>query len=222
MTLALVVIDHSSIRWIIADKNCIAIGPSAAAFDTLLDRTRGDKPDFLCQKIRRQRTQRSDIVHDPNAATVRRQDEIGFTRLNGKIANGDSGKMVALELRPVFSAINRNPKSELRAEKEQVRFDKVFLNDMRVSANAFDVPCSDERRPCFSVIGSFENIRRHVAESVPIESCVCSARVEAACLHPADPGILWQTRNITDQIVPRFPAITGKLKVDVIGANPDE
>src|SRR6266851_1061905 len=143
MALALVVIDHSSIRWIIADKNCIAIGPSAAAFD-------------------------------------------------------------------------RNPKSKLRAEKEQVRFDKVFLNDMRVSANAFDVLCSDERRPRFSVIGSFENIRRHVAESVPIESCVCSARVEAARLHPANPGILWQTRNITDHIVPRFPAITGELKVAVI------
>src|SRR4029453_5176832 len=39
MTLALVVIDHGGIRWIIADKNGVAIGPAAGAYDPLLDGT---------------------------------------------------------------------------------------------------------------------------------------------------------------------------------------
>src|SRR6266566_6988568 len=118
------------------------------------------------QKVRRESAQRRDIVDDPDAATMRCEGEIVFARLDGQIANGNSRKMVAFKLCPVFSPIDRDPKSKLGAEKEEVWFDHVFLDHVSVSANAFDVLCAHERRPRFSIIGRFENKRRHVTKGM--------------------------------------------------------
>src|SRR6266511_1069402 len=187
MTLALVVIDHSSVRWIIANKNRVAIGPPAAAFNSLLHRARRNESDFLRQKIWGESAQRRDIVDDPDPATMRCQGKIVFTRLNCQIANGNSRKVIALELCPIFSPIDRDPKSELGPEKEEVWFDHVFLDYVSVSTNAFDVLCAHERRPRFSIIGRFENIRRHVAKGVAVERRVGGTGVEVAGLDPIHP-----------------------------------
>src|SRR4030095_2559347 len=99
-------------------------------------------------------------------------------RLNCQIPNRNCGKMVAFELRPVFSAINRDPKSKLCPDKEQIRLDQIFLDRMSVSANAFGVLGVHKRRPSLSVIGRFENIRRHVAKSMSIKRRISGAGVE--------------------------------------------
>src|SRR4029077_17037742 len=98
---------------------------------------------------------------------MRCKNQIVIARLNCQISNRDCRKMVAFKLRPVFSTIDRDPKSKLGTKEHQVRLDQTFLDDMSVSTNAFGVLCAHKRRPRFAVIGSFENIRSHVAKSVP-------------------------------------------------------
>src|SRR5439155_18386378 len=104
------------------------IGPAASAFDPLLHRAGWNKGNILVQQVRRQRVQRGDVVYDPNATTVGRENQIVVTRVDSEIADGNSGKMVAFELRPIFSSIDRDPKAKFGAEKEEIGFDRTFLN----------------------------------------------------------------------------------------------
>ena len=151
------------------------------------DRPRRNEGNFLLQQIRRQRAQRRDVVDDPDAAAMRGENQIVIPRLNRQVANGNGRKMVAFELRPVFSAINRNPQSKLRAEEKKIRLNQIFLDHVRVSANALRVLRRNERRPGLAEISGLENVRRHVAKSMAIESGVSRAGIEVAGLHPAHP-----------------------------------
>src|ERR1051326_6229308 len=139
MPLALVVIDDRSVRWILTDKNCVAISPSACAFDALLHWTSRNESDFLRQQIRRQTAQWRHIVHDPDAAAVGRKDKIVVTRVTRQYAHSNGREVVSFELRPAFSAVDRNPKPKLCAEKQQVGFYQVFLDHVRVATNTFCV-----------------------------------------------------------------------------------
>src|SRR5438094_9414638 len=116
MPLALIIIDHRSVRRILANKNCVAIGPSTLTLDALLDRPRRNKRHVLLQQVRSQGAQGRDVVHYPDAAPVRRKNQIVIPWVNCQVANSNGGKMVALKLRPTRSAINRNPESEFRAD----------------------------------------------------------------------------------------------------------
>ena len=109
MTFALIIIDDRRVWGIVADKNRVAIGPTALAFDALLHRARRNKRNLLLQQIRSQRAQRCDVINNPDAAAMRRQNEIVVARLNCQIANCNGREMVALELRPAFSSVDRNP-----------------------------------------------------------------------------------------------------------------
>src|SRR5881392_4073207 len=93
---------------------------------------------------------------------------------------------------------------------------------MSVSTNAFRVLRVHERRPCLAVIGSFKNVRRHVAKGMSIKSSISGSGVEVACLDPIDPRILWQTGNIANDIGPGFPAVARDLKIAVVRADPDQ
>ena len=93
---------------------------------------------------------------------------------------------------------------------------------MSVAAHALGLLRRYKRRPSLAVIRCPKNIRRHVAKRVAIESSVGCACVEVTRLHPTDPRILRQTRNIADDIGPRFAAVAGELKIAVIGADPDQ
>src|SRR4029077_12043826 len=117
MPLALIIVDHGSVRWILADKNRVAIGPSTLALDALLDRPRRNERNILLQQFRSQRAQRRDVVYYPDPAAMRAENQIVIPRVNRQVANGNGRKMVAFELRPIFSAINRNPQPKLRAEE---------------------------------------------------------------------------------------------------------
>src|SRR6266498_2686650 len=118
---------------------------------------------------------------------MRCKNQIVIARGNCQVSNGNCWKMVAFKLCPVFSTINRDPKSKLRSQKEQIWLDQILLDHMSVSTNAFGVLSADERRPGLTVISCFENIRRHVAKGMSIKRCVSGGGVEVARLHPADP-----------------------------------
>src|SRR5215831_18110692 len=122
-----------------------------------------------------------------NARSGVMSSTILIPRVNCQVTDGNGRKMVALKFRPAFSAINRNPESEFGAEEKKIRFDQVFLNHVHVSANALRVLSSDERRPGLTEIRGLENVRRHVAKSMPIKSGVSRAGIEVAGLHPVDP-----------------------------------
>src|SRR5947199_2175684 len=109
MPLALIIVDHGSVWWIVANENCVAIGPSALTLDALLDWSRRNKGDILLQQIRAQRAQRRDVVNYPDPTAMGGENQIVVPRVNRQVANCNGGKMVALDLRPACPAINRNP-----------------------------------------------------------------------------------------------------------------
>src|SRR5215470_14403145 len=106
MPLALIIVDYGCVRRIFANKNCVPIGPSTLALDTLLDRSRRNESNILLQQIRSQRAQRRDVVHYPDAAAMRGENQIVVPRMNRQVANSNGRKMFAFKLRPAFSAIN--------------------------------------------------------------------------------------------------------------------
>src|SRR6476469_2151702 len=128
MTLALIIVDHGGIRRILANENRVTIGPSPLALDPLLHRPRQNERNILLQQIRSQRAQRRDVVYDPDPTAMRGEDQIDVPRMNRQVANGNGRKMVALELRPAFSAINRNPESEFCADEKKVGLNPIFFN----------------------------------------------------------------------------------------------
>src|SRR5438093_9060193 len=207
MPLPLEVIDHGGVRRIIANKNGLAIGPPALAFDALLDRARRNKRNVLLQQIRSQRAQRCDVINNPDAAAVRRQNKLVVARLNRQIAYGNGGEMVAFKLRPAFSSVDRDPKSELGPEKKKIRLNQVFLDDVRVTTNAFRVLGCNKRRPRFAVISCLENVRLHLAKGMSIKRGIGRAGIEIAGLDPVHPRIFWQAGNVADDIGPSLAAV---------------
>jgi len=152
---------------------------------------------------------------------VRREDEIIVAWMNCQIAHGNGRKMVALKLRPALSSVDGNPKAKLSSEKQEIGFDQIFLDHVSVSTNAFRVLRCYERRPSFTVISRFENIRHHVAKSMPVKRGVSGAGVEVARLNPGHPRVLGQTGDVTDDIRPGLAAVARDLKIPVIRADPD-
>src|SRR6476646_8534587 len=145
MTLALIIVDHGGVRRILANEYRITIGPSPLALDPLLHRPRRNERNILLQQIRSQRSQRRDVVYYPDPTAMRGKNQIVVPRVNRQVANGNDRKMVALELRPIFPASNRDPESKLRAEEKKICFNLILFDHMRVSANALWVLRRNER-----------------------------------------------------------------------------
>ena len=130
--------------------------------------------------------------------------------------------MVAFKLRPAFSSVDRDPKSELGAEKKKIRLNQILLDDVRVTANAFRVLGCNKRRPRLAVIGCLENVRLHVAKGMSIKRGISRAGIEIAGLDPVHPRIFRQAGNVADDIGPSLAAVARELKIAVVGADPDQ
>ena len=139
VALALIVSDDRSVGRIVTDEDGITIGPAAAAFDSLLNGARANERNVLRRHAAGEVSQRNNVVHNPNPASVRCQNEIAFARLNREITNCHRWKMIALELRPPFSTIDRNPQTELGSEEKQIGLFQVFLDDVRVTPDGLRV-----------------------------------------------------------------------------------
>ena len=151
-----------------------------------------DEAGFFRQEVRRKRTQRRDVVDNPDPASVGSEHEIIRLRLDGEIAHRHGRETAALELGPRLPAVDRDIESKLRSKEEQIRLHEVFLDHMRIAANAFHILRSDQRLPCLAIVSCLVEIGRKVAKGMAIERGVGCAGIEVARLHPADPGVLWQ------------------------------
>src|SRR5687768_10719269 len=120
MVRTLVIGNNGCIGRIVPDERSAATRPAALRINALLHRTRGNKARFLPEQIGTERTQRRDVVNDPDAASVGPQNKIVFARMDRQVAHRHRWKSASLELRPGFAAIDRNKEPELRAEEEQV------------------------------------------------------------------------------------------------------
>src|SRR5207244_12622104 len=119
-------------------------------------------------------------------------------------------------------SVDRDPKSELGAEKKKIRLNQVLLDDVRVTANAFRVLWCNKRRPRFTVISCLENIRLHLAKGMSIKRGISRAGIEIAGLNPVHPGILRQPGNVADDIGPGLAAVPRELEIAVVRADPDQ
>src|ERR1700686_5205729 len=219
---ALVIGNHGAAGRIVAYEGGGTVGPATIGLDALLRGARGHEGRVLRGQLRRQLAQRSDVIDDPDAAAMCREYEVIVARLDRKITHGHCRKVPTFELRPMYAAVDRDPQAKLGAEKQQLRIDGVFLDDVRVAAYALGILPADQRPPGLSKGGCRINVRRHVAESVPIKSDIGAAGCECARLDPAYPSVPGNTRHIADDIVPMLPAIAGQLQVAVIGTDPDQ
>src|SRR5690348_11261538 len=118
---------------------------------------------------------------------MRGENKIVIPGMNRQVANGNSRKMVALELRPAFPAIDRDPESKLGADEKKIWLHQIFLNHVRVSTNALRILSSDERRPGLAEVSGLINVGRHIAKSMSIKSGVRRSGTEVAGLHPVHP-----------------------------------
>src|SRR3569623_1975111 len=214
---AQVVLDHRALRRIVAGERRVAVGPAAARRPALLRRAAGKECGRMLQRRIRERTQWREIVDDPDAAAVRRDDQIALARVNLDLAHRDVGEVVTLELRERLAAVDRDPQAELGAEEQQIFLDRVFLDRVRVAANVIGA----EARPGLAVVGRAIDTRRHVAERVAIDRRVRGRRLDARGLDPADPRILRQPGDVAAAVRPRLAAGARELQIPVVGAGPD-
>src|SRR5207302_6887325 len=126
-------------------------------FNALLRGLALQEDSVLRQDLRSQLPQRRDVIHDPNAAAMRGDDQIGLTRMHHNIAHGDVGELATFVLGPLLATIERNPQTKLGAGKEQVWRYRVFFYDVRVAADALSL--TKHRRPGLAIVGGLVDIR---------------------------------------------------------------
>ncbi len=81
---------------------------------------------------RRELLQRRDIVRDPHAAPVRRDDQIVVARMDQDVVRADR-RVVVHELLPGLAAVERDGQPELRSHVEQVLVLRVLADDLDVA-----------------------------------------------------------------------------------------
>ena len=118
MALALVISNQRRVRRIGPGIHRASFHPAAIRRQPLLRGLGLEENCPLRHNFGSQLAQRRDVVHDPDSAAMRGDDQIRFARVNHDIPDGHRRKLVAFVLRPVLSAIRRNPESELRPEKQ--------------------------------------------------------------------------------------------------------
>src|ERR1051326_2400465 len=120
VTAALVVSYHGLVGRVVAGELRVAGVPAAAAGDALHRGTPLNEENVFRESFGREHSQRRDVVNDPDAAPVRGNDEVVVARVYGEVAHGDVRHVAALVLRPLPTAVERDPQAELRADEEKV------------------------------------------------------------------------------------------------------
>ena len=87
-----------------------------------------------------------------------------------------------------FSTINRNPETELRSHKQEIRINQILFDDVGVTTH-FAVG-RDYRSPGLSIVSGLENIWPQIAERVHVKSREGSAFIKSARVDRRYPGIL--------------------------------
>ena len=220
MARALVIGNNGCVGRIVPDESGAAACPAALRINALLHGTRRYKERLLSEQIGGKRTQRSDVVNDPDASSVRSQDEVVLPRMNRQVAHRHRRETASLELRPGLAAIDRNKEPELRAEEEQVLLDEVLLDDVGVAANAFGILrihaapsrscrnrwCDKRTAPCRPTCGDRTRRKR------------CRRRNCSPA--PSSPTNSWQALDVSDDVAPGLAAIARELNVAIVRPRP--
>src|SRR5262249_16912515 len=207
------------VRRIGADKCRVTIGPAAGTADALYRRLGLNKNHILGKRLRSQGTQGRDVVHDPDAATVRADHQIMIPGMYAQVHDRNVRQFTSLILGPLLAAVERDPEAKLRAQEEQIAIDRVFLNDMRVAANGASFP--GERRPVLSKVGRPINIGAHIAIAVKVESDISRTLIKMARIDRGDPRIFGQSLNVGNHVGPNLPAVFGYLNITFVSPRPD-
>src|SRR5258708_11035376 len=117
---------------------------------------------------------------------MRGQNQIAFASLYGKVAHSSGGEVAAFVLRPMLPGIDGDPEAELGADKKQIRIDRIFFDDVSVAAHSAFL--QGKIGPGFAVIGGLVSVRRHVAESVAVETFTSRGFVRAGGFDRREPG----------------------------------
>src|SRR5690349_13967137 len=116
MALLLVISDDRGVRWIRPGIHGAPIRPAAAGFESLLRGLRREERRVLPHDFGSKLPKRRDVVHNPDAAAVGGKHEVRFAGMNNDVADRHVGKIAALVLSPVLSAVQRNPEAKFRAQ----------------------------------------------------------------------------------------------------------
>ena len=132
---ALVIGDDGAPRRIAPDEARVALDPPAVRGHPLLHGPARKERRLARHDFRGQVPQRRQIVDDPDAPAVRREDEVVVARMHLQVTHRHAREVASLELAPRLPRVGGDPEPELGAEEEQVLAHGVFLDDVRVSAN---------------------------------------------------------------------------------------
>src|SRR5580704_959479 len=183
--LLLVIIDER-VGWPAGSvETLVALRPSSVGIEPLNGWRPLDQGSVFCHQIGRQSAQWRNIVNDPNSASVSREHLIGLTRLHHKITHRYRGKVASLVLSPMLPAIDRDPKAEFGSQKQQVRIDGIFLDDVCIAEGA--VFLYVQRSPGLSVVRGLVRVGVHVAKSMAVKGGVRRSFIEAAGLNGGHP-----------------------------------
>ena len=147
------------------------------------------------------------------------QHEVIVPRVDGDVAHRHGREVAALELGPVRAGVHRDEQAKLRAQIEDARPLQVLLDHMRVAAHPRGR--ADEGGPGLAEIRRAIQVRREIAEGVPVEGGVGRPLGMAAGLHPRHPGGGRQALHVLDQVGPGPAVVLGQLEVAVVGPGPD-
>src|SRR5581483_8038936 len=128
MARALVIRNRCFFRTILSVEGVCSLRPSALGLHPLHRRRSRQEACVFLHDFRRQRTERRDVVDDPDAATVRSQHEIVGARLNDKIIHSYGWEAAALVLRPALAAIVADEEPKLSSKEKQVGAYQVFFD----------------------------------------------------------------------------------------------
>jgi len=135
------------------------------------------------EHLARQPTQGRQIVQDPDAAAVGRDQQVVLARVDGDVAHGDRREL-ALDGGPLRAAVDRDEEPGLGAQEQQLRLHQVLAHHVRVTREVGRrqaLPGLPEvRRPV--------DVGLHVAGPVTVEGGERRPFVEASRLDAGDPG----------------------------------
>ena len=152
------------------------------------------------------------------------EHEIVFARLDGEIAHRHRRETAAFELRPGLAAIDRDKKSKLGPEKQQIRLHDIFLDDVGVSANTFGVlrastsgsPGLADSQSCGKRRARY---RRRYGDRKRRRRC----RRRSYWPAPSCTQEFWRKAgNVANDVVPGLRAIARDLQVAIVRPDPDD
>ena len=162
--------------------------------------------------------QAGDVVQDPDAAAVRRRDQVVVAGVDEQVVDRDRGQ-VEPERRPALAAVAAEEDAELGAQEEQVLGLEVLADDVDRLAVG---DAGRDRGPGLAVVRRLEDVDVEVVGAVAVEGHIAGALVEVGGLDPAAPQPGRHALDGRPDVGPGHAAVAGQLDVAVVRPDPDQ